>query len=270
MQSIKRFWSALLVFCLTFALVACGQTLNTSAPQWQVKVAQEADTSALDFTPDEAQKAAELNRSGALDGVEIADFEQALGVKAETVAGQQVQGLFSGGTGAGLFNPQRKTRMGYVRQVTEGSYLLVLKGDVSVTLEGKDGKRDSRIAKYLNRKVIVRGIHDDKGFLVEHIMPIPSFSFVTDLFTKGRVAGAVYNKATRQGMQGALITLTQESTGYLFRTQSDKKGGFQFKGLEPGEYKLQVGLGGFQPVVMEGIGVQRGKKTAFYVPVTAR
>jgi hypothetical protein len=257
-----------LAFCLSLALVACGQAANTSAPHWQVSVGQEADTSALDFTADEAAKAAELNRSGELDTVEIADFEEALGVKAVVVAGQQTQGLFSGG--AGVFQPQRKTRMGYVRSIQDGSYLLVLKGETSVALEGKDGKRDARVAKFLNRKVIVRGILDDKGFLVEHIMPIPTFKYVTDLFLKGRIAGAVYSKATRQGLQGALVTLTQESTGYLFRTQSNSRGNFQFSGLEPGEYKVQVGIGGFQPVMMESIGVRRAKKTTLYLPVVPR
>ncbi|MNR87094.1 hypothetical protein D3C86_675190 [compost metagenome] len=267
MQSLKRLGSMVLVFCLSMVLVACGQ-MNTSAPQWQVKVGQEADTSALDFTADEAAKAVELNRSGELDTFEIADFEAALGVSAVTVAPVQADSILD--AGAGFFSPQRKTRMGYIRTLQDGSYLLVLKGETTVALQGKDGKRDARVAKFLNRKVIVRGILDDKGFLVEHIMAIPSFKYVTDLFTTGRIAGAVYSKETRQSLQGALITLTQSSTGYLFRTQTNTRGTFQFRGLEPGEYKVQVGIGGFQPVVLESIGVQRGKKTTLYLPVAPR
>lgn len=270
MQSMKRLGSMVLAFCLSMALVACGQAANTPAPQWQVSVGQEADTSAMDFTADEAAKASELNRSGALDAMEIADFEEALGVKAEVVAAAAVQSDSILDAGAGFFKPQRKTRMGYVRSIQDGSYLLVLKGDTTVVLQGKDGKRDARVAKFLNRKVIVRGILDDKGFLVEHIMAIPSFKYVTDLFSTGRIAGAVYSKETRQGMQGALITLTQASTGYLFRTQSNSRGNFQFRGLEPGEYKVQVGLGGFQPIVMESVGIVRARKTTLYVPVTPR
>lgn len=268
MQSIKRLTSMLLAICMSFVLVACGQTANVPSHQWQVSVGKEADTSALDFTADEAAKAAELNRSGELDNMEIADFEEALGVKAVTVAGQQTQAFMSGG--AGVFKPNRKTRMGYVRSIQDGSYLLVLKGETPIALEGKDGKRDARIAKFLNRKVIVRGILDDKGFLAEHIMIVPNFKYVTDLFFKGRISGAVYHKTTRQGLQGALVTLTQESTGYLFRTQSNSRGNFQFTGLEPGEYKVQVGLGGFQPIVMESIGVQRSRKTTLYLPVAPR
>lgn len=267
MQSIKRLGSMVLVFCLSMVLVACGQPMNSSAPHWQVSAGQEADTSAMDFTPDEAAKALELNRSGALDSVEIADFEAALGVAAVQVAPQADAILDAG---AGFFKPQRKTRMGYVRSIQDGSYLLVLNGEKAVTLEGKDGKRDARVAKFLNRKVIVRGILDDKGFLVEHIMAIPSFKYVTDLFYTGRIAGAVYSKETRQSLQGALITVTQLSTGYLFRTQTNSRGNFQFRGLEPGEYKVQVGLGGFQPVVMETIGIQRGKKTTLYLPMAPR
>lgn len=268
MQSLKRFWMAALALCLSVVLVACGQTMTPSASPWQVTAGTEVDASALDFTADEAAKAVELNRSGDMDALAIGDFEEALGVKAVSVAGQATQALLEGGSG--VYAPQRKTRMGYVRSIQDGSYLLVLKGEVSVALEGKDGKRDARIAKFLNRKVIVRGILDQKGFLVEHIMLVPSFSTVTDLFTKGRITGAVYSKVTRQGMQGALVTLTQESTGYLFRTQSNAQGGFQFRGLEPGEYKVQVGLGGFQPVVLEGIGVQRARKTTLYLPVAPR
>ncbi len=264
MQSLKRFWNMVLVCCMSLVLVACGQTNVPSTP-WQVSVGQEADTSAMDFTSDEAAKAAELNRSGELDAVEITDFEEALGVTAVVVSAQQIQAV-----SGGVFAPQRKTRMGYVRSIQDGSYLLVLKGETSLALEGKDGKRDARIAKFLNRKVIVRGILDDSGFMAEHLMPIPSFKFVTDLFLKGRVAGSVYHKATRHGMQGALITLTQESTGYLFRTQSNSRGNFHVNGLEAGEYKIQVGLGGFQPVELVNVGVKRAKRTTIYVPVLPR
>ncbi len=269
MQSMKRFGSMLLAMVMALALVACGQPMNTSAPHWQVSVSDDADTSAMDFTPDEAAKAAELNRSGQMDGLEIADFEEALGVKAVAVASVASSDAILD-AGAGFFKPQRKTRMGYVRSIQDGSYMLVLKGETTVALQGKDGKRDSRIANFLNRKVIVRGILDDKGFLVEHIMTVPSFKFVTDLFTTGRIAGAVYSKETRQSLQGALVTLTQESTGYLFRTQTNSRGNFQFRGLEPGSYKVSVGIGGFQPVELNGIGVQRARKTTLYLPVAPR
>lgn len=269
MQSLKRLGSLLLAFCLVLSLVACGQATHPNAlPQIPLTSAPDADTSALDFTADEAAKAAAFNRSGELDLLDIADFEEALGVKAVAVAAQEGGAILEGGVG--FFNPQRRTRMGYIRAVQDGSFFLVLKGDRPVALQGRDGKRDGRIAKFLNRKVIVRGILDDKGFLVEHLMPIPSFKYVTDLLTTGRVAGAVYSRDTRQGMQGALVTLTQLSTGYLFRTQTNSRGSFQIRGLAPGEYKVQVGLGGFQPVVMESIGVRRGKKTTLYLPVLPR
>lgn len=269
MQSLKRFGSMLLALVLTLALVACGQPMAPSPNAWQVKVGDEADTSALDFTRDEAAKAVELMRSGQLDTVEIADFEEALGVKAVEVATiSGVEAIVDGG--AGFFKPLRKTRMGFVRSIQDGSYLLVLNGEKSVVLQGKDGKRDARIAKFLNRKVIVRGILDDKGFLVEHIMVVPSFKYVTDLFTTGRIAGSVYSKVTQQSLQGALVTLTQESTGYLFRTQTNARGTFQFRGLEPGVYKVTVGVGGFQPIELNGIGVQRGRKTTLYLPVAPR
>ncbi|MNL26536.1 hypothetical protein D3C87_1480650 [compost metagenome] len=148
--------------------------------------------------------------------------------------------------------------------------MLTLKKETTkISVTGSDGKRDRRIEGYLNRKVVLRGILMANGqLMVEHIITIPPFKSVTDLFFKGRLAGTVYIASNNQGLVGALVVAKAGTTGYLYRTQTDRKGNFSFSGLEPDTYSLTVGLGGFKGVSQTGLGVIKGKKTSLMIPMT--
>lgn len=261
MFNLRRTTLGALGFVVSLALVACGApnvTPTLTAP------AAVVDTSAQDFTTDEAAKALQLNTSGELESAELGDIEAAVGRKATEVApAAAVSADFFGG----FSSVDHKTQIGYVRTTEDGRFLLSLKGNTKTyELTGSDGKRDNRISGMVNHKVILRGIMLPSGkLMVQHILTIPSFNLITDLFTKGRLAGTVFLSANRQGLVGAVVTLKQAGTGYVWRTQTDRGGNFGFKGLEPGGYSVTVGLGGFAAVTMDNLTVLKGKK--FNVPV---
>lgn len=271
MLQARRLLIPALSLVMAIALSACGMNPQVAPTAIQQTAVGAIDTSAQDFTDEEALKASELNNSGDLDGKDLNEFETALGrtATALTAAERQTSGLFDPPAG-GFFSVKRATKIGYVRSVEDGKYMLTLKKETTkISVTGSDGKRDRRIEGYLNRKVVLRGIVMANGqLMVEHLITIPSFKSVTDLFFKGRLAGTVYLASNNQGLVGGLVVAKAGTTGYLYRTQTDRKGNFQFSGLEPDTYSLTVGLGGFQGVSQTGLGVVKGKKTSLMIPLT--
>lgn len=268
MKNARRFWLLVLSLVVSVALAACGMP-STTQPLNVKSASLEADTSAQDFTQDEANTASELNSSGVLDSTDIREYETVLGrtatvlnpPKVNAAAGVGADSLLEGGSG--FFTVKRTTKIGYIRSIESDKYLLVLKGETTkLSVIGQDGKRDRRIANYLNRKVVLRGIMMANGnLMVEHILSIPSFRFITDYFFKGRLGGTVYLPVNNQGLVGALVVAKAGKTGYLFRTQTNNRGEFYFSGLDPDTYAVTVGLGGFKGVTQEGVVVLKRKKT---------
>lgn len=277
MKHARRFWLLVLTLVMSVSLTACGYT-GTTQPINLSTSNMEADTSAQDFTQDEAKTASELNASGVLDTKDITEFESVLGRTATVLnppkANAKVQAVGVDSVlegGGGFFSVKRLTKIGYIRSIESDKYLLLLKGETTkLSVVGQDGKRDARIANYLNRKVVLRGIMMANGSLmVEHILSIPSFKFVTDLFLRGRLAGTVYLPVNNQGLVGALVVAKAARTGYLFRTQTNKRGEFFFSGLDPDTYSVTVGLGGFKGVTQEGVVILKGKKTSLMLGMSA-
>jgi hypothetical protein len=134
---------------------------------------------------------------------------------------------------------------------------------------GQDGKRDRRIAHFLNHKVMLRGVQMASGsLLVEHIVAIPTFDFVVNLFWRGRIGGVVFLASNRQGLQQALVTVKSDRTGYLFRTRTNRWGQFEIRGLDPDSYTLTAGLGGFGGATVSGISVLRARKSNLMIPMS--
>lgn len=274
MKNARRFWLLVLTLVMSVSLTACGYS---TTPPINVNAANvEADTSAQDFTQDEAKTASEINASGVLETKDFTEFETVLGRTATALNPPKVNSAASEGLdmlegGAGFFKVKRLTKIGYIRSIEADKYLLVLKGEqTKLSVVGQDGKRDRRIANYLNRKVILRGIMMANGnLMVEHILSIPSFKFITDYFFKGRLGGTVYLPVNNQGLVGALVVVKAGRTGYLFRTQTNKKGEFFISGLDPDTYTVTVGLGGFKGVTQEGVVVLKGKKTTLMLGMSS-
>ena len=58
---------------------------------------------------------------------------------------------------------------------------------------------------------------------------------------------------TGAAVVGAKMTLTQTETGFVYHSVSNSTGGYQFGGLNPGTYNLQVAAKGFQGYLQTGI-----------------
>lgn len=272
MSKARRLFVPALSLVLMLALGACGLT-STQPTVVTLSAAESSQTSAYD-SPDDSKQAEALNQSGVLGTKDISDYEAAVGQKATTLntaqAGKASDSFFGGSGATGFTQVKHVVKIGYVRSQNDGQYEIALNNDATkIALTGSDGKRDSRIAGYLNHKVILYGILMANGqLMVEHILGIPSFHFITDLFFKGRLAGNVFLATNNQGLVGALVEVKAGKTGYIFRTQSDSHGNFGFSGLDPDTYSLTVGLGGFKGATQSGIVILKGKKTSLNFAMT--
>ncbi|MEB3187603.1 MAG: carboxypeptidase-like regulatory domain-containing protein [bacterium] len=266
-MSIRRDWAARLTgSLLALAIVACG---STATPTDRLPERPSSLVEAQDSSVEMLARVADLNQAETLP-VEAVD-EAAAALGQPLVAGarlEQVEASVAGGSG--VFAPRRLTRIGIVRSTAEGQYLLALdQARTPITMLGQDGKRDRRIANFLNHKVMVRGVVMGNGnLLVEHILVVPTFNFVVNLFWRGRIGGVVFSTANRQGLREALVTAQAGRTGYLFRTRTDRWGQFTLGGLDPDTYTITVGLGGFAGKSIPNVSVLRARKSNLMIPLT--
>jgi hypothetical protein len=76
----------------------------------------------------------------------------------------------------------------------------------------------------------------------------------------GAIKGKVVDKATREGIPFAVVTVSKDGV-MAGGSQTDLNGDFQIKPLTPGTYTLKVQFTGYQPVEVKGIVVSDGKTT---------
>ena len=265
-MSFRREWVTRLTGgLLALAIVACG---STATPPSRLTETSSSAVEATDTSDRMLAMVADLNRDETLPTEAVDEAAAALGQP--VVAGTRFEQLGpSIAGGGGVFAPRRLTRIGIVRSTTDGQYLLALDAArTPIQMLGQDGKRDRRIANFLNHKVMVRGVVMGNGnLLVEHILVVPTFDFVVNMFWRGRIGGVVFATANRQGLREALVTAQAGRTGYLFRTRTDRWGQFTLGGLEPDTYTVTVGLGGFTGVTIPNISVLRARKSNLMIPM---
>jgi hypothetical protein len=241
-------------------LTACGLPGNQPSSVIPQATSATADTGALDFTPTEAKKATELNQSGQLGTKDMSEYEQAAGNKAIHLAdGYSSQAINIG---------RHVIQLGYIREVDGGNFVLALNGMAPIPLTGSDGKRDDRIKKLVNHKAIIWGMMLPKGqLMVEHMLGLPNFNCILDLFNKSRLDGTVFLATNQQGLVQALVTVKANTSGFITRTQSDRSGHFSFSGLDPDTYTMTIGLGGFKQTT-QTVTLLKGKKSTVQVGMT--
>jgi len=254
----RRFLGVALAAVTALAISACGNPNSAAIAPTSTAV---ADTSAMDFTPDEAQRAAQINLNGSLDSQDLDELAGVLGRTPTSFNPPAPVGVDV--AGGSTSNVHHVVRLGYVRSVSDGEYVLTLKGESTpLQVVGSDGKRDNRIAFYVNHKVVAYGLMLPKGqLMVQHLIAVPSFSFITDFFTKGRLGGVVYMTGNNQRLLAAQVTIKAATSGYLFKTTTDRQGTFSFSGLVPDSYTVSVSMAGFKGATQQGVGVLKGQKT---------
>lgn len=76
----------------------------------------------------------------------------------------------------------------------------------------------------------------------------------------GAIKGKVIDKATREGVPFAIVTVTKDGVS-AGGAQTDLNGDFQIKPLAPGTYTVKVQFTGYQPVELQGVVVADLKTT---------
>jgi hypothetical protein len=80
----------------------------------------------------------------------------------------------------------------------------------------------------------------------------------------GGIAGSVVDEED-EAIAGAVVTVTNDKTKQTEEQVTGRLGGYEFKSLPPGTYRLQVKAKGFKNYNLRNIPVQKGEST--YVDV---
>lgn len=201
-----------------------------------------------------------LNKNGALNDLELGLLDNAeFKVLAEDSA-------------------ERATKLGVIRSREDGEFAIqVRRGllddylgypEMMVNLVGSDDNKTLKLASYLNKLVIVRGtMRADKSMEVRLVMAVPSVGYVTDLITKGKVAGTVYEQVTKVSVQDVSITLKNLENGNIYRTSSKYNGKYSFFRIPAGRYSLTASKYGYKTYNLGEVGVANYRKTQALIPL---
>jgi hypothetical protein len=182
-------------------------------------------------------------------------------------SGETVQGL------SGLFG-KTSTKCGYIRSDADGKFYLQYKkgfihqSNVSLPIAGKDEAEQLKVAKYLNDKVLVRGLMSGSTLNVSAVYDIPDLGVVMNLIKDGCVHGKIYDAKTFVAKAGAAITLQSLANNQIYRAVSKSSGEYHVPFLAPGDYTLKVTLAGYASGSLAKVTIKKRKTTAANVPLT--
>lgn len=168
---------------------------------------------------------------------------------------------------------RQKTRIGVIRSVEDGEFYLathtgfIFKKDVDLPLAPASEKKALKLAKYLNKKVLVRGELSGGKMTAELIAMVPDLSVITDILSKGRVGGKVYDYSTKSVIADASLKLTSVETRKIYRATSSKSGKYSFTRLEAGNYIVEATKAGYSKYSMT-LTVAKRKKTEQEIALT--
>ncbi|MBM3267420.1 MAG: carboxypeptidase regulatory-like domain-containing protein [Candidatus Sericytochromatia bacterium] len=139
------------------------------------------------------------------------------------------------------------TKCGFIRSNTDGKFFLqVSKGflwwkrESSIPLSGADEDATLKLAKHLNKKVLVRGPLQGETIITKRVMGLLDFGAVWDLLSKGSLKGTAYDARTKVGLAHAEITVKSFATGRMWRTKTDTSGNYNVGRLDAGEYEVSA------------------------------
>ncbi len=137
------------------------------------------------------------------------------------------------------------TKCGFIRSNTDGKFFLQItkgflwwKRESSIPLAGADENAGLKLAKALNKKVLIRGPLQGETVVTKTVFNLPDFGAIWDLLSKGSLNGTAYDSRTKVGLAHAEITVKSFATGRMWRTKSDTKGNYSIGRLEAGEYEI--------------------------------
>ncbi|HBN10283.1 MAG TPA: hypothetical protein DD435_17140 [Cyanobacteria bacterium UBA8530] len=246
-----------LLMALAMTLTGCG----SSTPLTTTGISTKSASS--DLSGNEAMAIRAINANPDLEGI---DFEE---------ADLAFDGNLDAYAVAGLSDIWKlKTRIGMVRSTSDGEFYLathegfIFKKDVDLPLFTDEAKT-LKLSKYLNKKALVRGELSGGKMTVSLIMWVPDLSVITDLLSKGRIAGKAYNDVTKAAVADSDVKLTSIETKKIYRARSDKSGKYHFSRLAAGNYALEASKAGYARFQVASISVKARKKSEQHIALAA-
>jgi len=117
--------------------------------------------------------------------------------------------------------------------------------------------------QFLFHLIIVRILHRsviESLILLLILAPIATVRAPGQSTTDGTIAGTVADPSGAL-IAGAALTATSDATLSVYRTRADASGVFQFPGLPPGTYRLEIALAAYAPYLAKEVMVEVGRTT---------
>lgn len=249
MRTFKGVLHLVVAMALTTGLIGCGTPGTASYA-----------TRTSDMSDQEAVQIQSFNDGGLLDLLPLEEFDdEDFGGVADELDEEPI-------LDAAAIPGKSTTKIGYVRSVEDGKFFLqVSKGifkkkDLSFPLVASNEKMGMRLAKLLNKRVILRGKTVDKETItLTRAFQVPSLSLISDLLNTGKIKGKIYDARTMQVLDEANVTLRSLNNGRLYRATSRRSGTYTFPRLVPGDYTVEVTLPGYARNGIAKITVQKRK-----------
>ncbi len=256
MKSFKGALHLVVALALTGGLVGCGAPSTASYST--------SGTGLKDMSEQESLQIKSFNSGDLLDLLPLDDLDDAdFGGESELDENES-EGILDASTAA--IAGKSTTKIGYVRSIEDGKFFLqVKKGffkkkELSFPLVASSEKISMKLAKLLNKRVIVRGKSVDKETItLTRAFQIPSLTLISDLLNTGKIKGKVYDARTMQTLDEANVTARSLVNGRIYRVTSGRTGTFSVRRLPPGDYVLDVALPGYAPNGIAKLTVQKRK-----------
>ena len=252
MRAFKGVLNLVVAAALTAGLVGCGSGTPSYATYRGASSA---------MSEQEAVQIKSFNDGGLLDLLPLEQFDdEDFGLEAADEDENLDEAAAAGIAG------KSTTKIGYVRSVEDGKFFLqVTKGvfkkqELTYPLVAPTEKMGMKVAKLLNKRVIIRGKTVDKETVtLTRAFQIPSLNIISDLLNTGKIKGKIYDSRTMQTLDEASITVRSLNNGRLYRVNSRRNGAFSLSRLAPGDYNLEVALPGYARNGVAKITVQKRK-----------
>lgn len=168
----------------------------------------------------------------------------------------------------------RRTETGFMMEGKKGGFFSKKEKDNFVLVAGTTAIT-SQLNTRVDKKALIKGIVDkDNVVTVTSVKGLADLGFLTNWFTKGKIAGTVTDSVTDKPLEGVDV-LCKSEDGFLFKAVSDEDGEFEVKSLTPGNYFLTLSKDGYKGVASpandpEVVGKrERVEYTAELAPVPA-
>ena len=141
----------------------------------------------------------------------------------------------------------RRTETGFMMEGKKGGFFSKKEKDNFVLVAGTTSIT-TQLNERADKKALIKGVVDkDNVVTVTSVKGLADLGFLTNWFSKGKIAGVVTDSVTDKALAGVTVTCKSED-GFVFKAESDADGEFEIKSLTPGDYYLTLAKAGYQGV----------------------